>query len=185
MTKITLYHGTARDFQEFDSHFTLRGSEPNSALGIHLTESPSIAADYARLAAKDGHAAEPRVLIVGADVSKVGLVGSAADYLGRDPEIFDIETNRTRVEFIERRLELQDMGFDAVATEETEMYDVSGCWAVFDPARLSILGYMSVEAADELDVQAMDFSGVEFEHVTIFDEDVENEACRESSRTPT
>ncbi len=171
MTKITLFHGTARDFTEFDSHFTLRGSEPNSALGIHLAESPSIAADYARLAAKDGHAGEPRVLIVVAEVSKVGIVGSAADYLGRDPEIFDIETNRTRVEFVERRLELQAMGFDAVATEETEMLDVSGCWAVFDHSRLSILGYISVEAADELDAQEMDFTGVEFESIMLFEDE--------------
>jgi hypothetical protein len=175
MTKIILYHGTARDFTEFDTHFTLRGSEPNSALGIHLTESPSIAADYARLAAKDGHAGEPRVLIVEAEVSKVGIVGSAADYLGRDPEIFDVETNRSRVEFVERRLELQDMGFDAVATEETEMLDVSGCWAVFDPATLSIIGSMSVEAAEELDAQEMDFTKVEFDRVVLFEEDPEED----------
>jgi hypothetical protein len=175
MTKIILYHGTARDFTEFDTHFTLRGSEPNSALGIHLAESPSIAADYARLAAKDGHAGEPRVLIVEAEVSRVGIVGRASDYLGRDPEIFDEETNRSRVEFVERRLELQDMGFDAVATEETEMSDICGCWAVFDPASLSIMGQMSVEAADELDTQDMDFSGVEFESVALFEDDPDTE----------
>lgn len=171
MAVVTLYHGTARQFTEFASDYTLRGSEPNSALGVHLTQSPSIAADYARLAAKDWHAGEPRVLVVEACVSKVGLVGSAADYLGRDPEIFDVETNRTRVEFVERRLELQAMGFDAVATEETEMPDVSGCWAVFDPVRLSIVGDMSLAAAGELDEYEMDFDGVEFESIELFDGD--------------
>lgn len=175
MAVITLYHGTARPFTEFASDYTLRGSEPNSALGVHLTDSPSIAADYARLAAKDGPAGEPTVLIVEAEVSKVGLVGSAADYLGRDPEFFDVETNRTRVEFVERRLELQDMGFDAVATEGTELLEVCGCWAVFDPRSLSIIGQMSVEAADELDAQEMDFDGVEFERVVLFEDEPEDD----------
>jgi hypothetical protein len=67
------------------------------------------------------------------------------------------------------------MGFDAVATEETEMSDVSGCWAMFDPATLSIIGSISVEAAEELDAQEMDFAGVEFESITIFEDEPDYE----------
>lgn len=166
----TLYHGTAHQFTDFDPHFTLRGSEPNSGLGIHLTERPDLAAHYARLAAKDIHGVEPVVLIVEADVTKVGITNSAEDYLGRDPMIFDNATNQTREAFVLRRLELQDEGFDAFATEETEMGDVSGCWAVFDPTRLKIVGRITVEEAEELEVDPY-FPEVDFEEITLFPHD--------------
>lgn len=169
MSAIRLYHGTAHEFPEFTADFTLRGGEPNSALGIHLTESAANAAEYARLAAMDVHGGVPRVLIVEADISKVALVGSAADYLGRDPEIFDVETNRTRIEFVERRHELAAQGFDAVATSETELSEVDGCWAVFDPSRLKIIGTMPIEEAEELEEDIF-FEGIEFEETTLFED---------------
>jgi hypothetical protein len=55
------------------------------------------------------------------------------------------------------------------------MLDVSGCWAVFDPATLSIIGSMSVEAAEELDAQEMDFAGVEFDRVVLFEDEPDYE----------
>ncbi|NTF18179.1 hypothetical protein G6L37_07150 [Agrobacterium rubi] len=172
MTKITLYHGTARAFTEFTADYTMRGSEPNSALGIHLTECPVNAAEYARKAASDLHGSSPRVLIAEVDVGKIAVVDSAADYLGRDPEVFDPDTNRTRSEFVERRLELQAMGFDAVATSETELSEVDSCWAVFDPARIRIIGEMSVEEADDLDLdEGFQFDGIEFDAVVLFPQD--------------
>ena len=170
MAVIQLYHGTARPFSEFAPDFTLRGSEPNSALGIHLTECPANAAEYARMAARDLHGSHARVLIVEVDVSKVAVVDSAADYLGRDPEIFDVEANRTRSEFVERRLDLQARGFEAVATSETEMSEVDSCWAVFDPARIRIIGEMSPDEADEMEPdEGFQFDGIEFEGIVLFE----------------
>lgn len=167
MARIVLYHGTANSFESFDEHFTLRGSEPNSGLGVHLTERPDLAAHYAVLAARDLHGGDPVVLVVEAELSRVALVSSAADYLGRDIEIFDVETNRSREEFVARRHELQGQGFDAVATEETELDDVSGCWAVFDPNCLAIVCRLPLQAAEGLEADAF-FPEVEFESVMLF-----------------
>ena len=169
MARIVLYHGTARDVEGFDRHYALRGSEPNSALGIHLTDCPDNAAFYAELAARDAHAGKPRVLVVEAELSKVGIVRDAADYLGRDPDFFDVETNRTREEFVGRRLELQDQGFDAVATEETELEEVSNCWAVFDPEKLRVVGEMTLAEVDAMDWISRDYTGIEFIGVRLFD----------------
>jgi len=170
MAVIRLYHGTARSFSEFAPDYTLRGSEPNSALGIHLTECPANAAEYARKATGDLHGSQAKVLIVEVDVAKVAVIDSAADYLGRDPEVFDVETNRTRSEFVERRLELQAMGFEAVATSETELSEVDSCWAVFDPARVRIVGELSPDEADEMEADdGFQFDGVEFEGIALFE----------------
>jgi hypothetical protein len=169
LAKIVLYHGTAKAFESFDDHFTLRGSEANSGLGVHLTERPDLAAHYASLATRDTHAGHPVVLIVEAEVSRVAIASSAADYLGRDPQIFDVETNRTREEFVARRHELEAEGFDAVVTDEVELDDVSGCWAVFDPSRLTIVGRMTL--AEAMDIEADQyFPEVDFEAVELFDD---------------
>jgi hypothetical protein len=175
MAKITLYHGTAAPFTKFAKDFAIRGSEANSALGIHLTERPSLAAEYARLAAKDKVGTEPRVLVVEAEVSKVGLISSAADYLGRDPEFGLDETDRSRVEFIERRFELEAEGFDAVATEEAELDDVSGCWVVFDPDKLSVVDEITLEAAEDIDDEPADWSDIDFQSIRLFADDVRDE----------
>ncbi|WP_327211366.1 hypothetical protein [Rhizobium leguminosarum] len=167
MARIVLYHGTANSFESFDEHFTLRGSEPNSGLGVHLTERPDLAAHYALLAARDLHGGDPVVLVVEAELSRVALVSSAVDYLGRDVEIFDVETNRSREEFVARRHELQDQGFDAVATEETALDDISGCWAVFDPTRLSIIGRLSPQVAEDLEADTF-FPEIDFESIQLF-----------------
>lgn len=175
MAKITLYHGTAHAFPAFDDQFTRRGTEPNSALGIHLTENPALAAEYAERATHDRNGGEPRVLIVEVDVTRIGLVASAADFLGRDPEIFDVETNRSHSEFVARRLELIDEGFDGIATGETELEDCSGCWIVFDPAKVSIVGEMTVEQAEELELDDFHFPDVDFEEVALFEVDATHE----------
>jgi hypothetical protein len=173
MTKIILYHGTAHAFSAFDDRFVRRGTEPNSALGIHLTENPGLAAEYALRATHDCHGGEPRVLIIEADVSRVGLVASAADFLGRDPEIFDVKTNRSHSEFVARRFELLGEGFDAIATSETELEDCSGCWIVLEHTKLSIIGQMTVEEAEALELVDIHFPDVDFEEVTLFEDEPE------------
>lgn len=169
MAKITLYHGTAGAFSAFDEHYTLRGSEPNSGLGVHLTERPELAARYAELAMGDAHAVRSIVLVVEAEVERAALLSSASDYLGRDPEVFDAAWNRTREEFVARRHELEAEGFHAVVADEVEMDDVSGCWAVFDASRLTIVGRMTPEEALGIDADRY-FPDVDFESVELFDD---------------
>lgn len=147
MAKLTLYHGTAHDFEAFDRHFTLRGTEPNSALGIHLTESPAIAADYAELAARDRHAGEPRVLVVEAEIERAALIGSVEDFLGRPMDLpLGCEGARSREDFVAARMELEAKGFDAVALD-TAIDDLVGTWVVFEPSRVRIAGSLSVDEA--------------------------------------
>lgn len=149
MARVRLYHGTAHRFPAFDDRFALRGTEPNSALGIHLTECPALAADYADLAARDNRAGHPIVLIVDAEIERVAVCTSAKDYLGRDPDD-PFETTRPASDFVAARLRLQDQGYDAVVSD-CGLDDLASCWAVFDPGRLSIVSAIDLKAARDLD----------------------------------
>ena len=171
MPKITLFHGTAHEFTAFDDRFVLRGNDPNSALGIHLTEDPSTAAQYSRLAARDIHGTTPKVIVVEAEVRQIGLVSDPADYLGRDPDFEDRENDATRVQFIERRFELIDLGFDGLCMEESPRDDLTGAWVIFDPNNLTIVKTMTLEEAEAF---AEEYEGsfnpeIEFEEVTLFE----------------
>jgi hypothetical protein len=165
-----LYHGTASNFTEFDPHYTLRGSEPNSGLGIHLTERPELAARYAVLATKDIHGGEPVVLVVEADVKKIGMVTRVDDYLGREVNSNVFEDTRTREEFVLKRLELQAAGFDGVATDTSIHDDLSGCWAIFDASKLSVVARLSVAEASELEADAF-YPDIEFEDIDLFEDE--------------
>jgi hypothetical protein len=170
MAKLTLFHGTAHDFEGFDRRYALRGSEPNSALGIHLTERPYVAADYAELAARDRHAGEPRVLVVEVDICRAALVDSVEEFLGRPHDMpLDPEGTRTREEFVAARHELEALGFEAVALD-TAMEDLVGTWVVFDPEKVRIVGRLTVDEAIELEESGheTDWSGVDLVSRTIF-----------------
>lgn len=146
MPKVTLYHGTARDFAAFAEPGS--GHEPNSALGIHLTECPAVAAEYALTAGRDRNAGRPRVLVVEAEVSRVAVTSLRSQYLGTCPATG--EQVATRADFAALRDELARQGFDA-ATTDCEHEDLLGCHAVFDPAGLTIVGEIATEAAMEMD----------------------------------
>jgi hypothetical protein len=153
MARIRLYHGTAHTFPAFDDRFALRGTEPNSALGIHLTECPALAADYAELARKDSGGSQAIVLVIDAEIGRVAVCSSAMDYLGRDPDD-PFETTRPASDFVAARLRLQDRGYDAVAVD-CGLDDLASCWAVFDPGRLSIVSAIGLDAARALDQGAV------------------------------
>lgn len=168
MPRITLYHGTAHDFDAFDDRFAMRGSEPNAGLGIHLTQSPALAAEYAEKSKRDMHATRPRVLVVEADVERAALVTSRECFIGRSEEgefAFDLDFMTTREEFVGERLRLEAEGYHAIALD-CAGDDLSECWAVFDPKRLRVIGEMSVDEAYEADSSEVD--GVEFEPVRMF-----------------
>lgn len=166
MPIIKLFHGTAQDFTAFDDRFTLRGADPNSGLGIHLTEHPSVAADYASLAMKDVGAKEPRVLVVEVDASRMALVSDVEEFLGYEPGFFDPDTNVSREDFVAARHTLQTEGFDGVTVDQCSMDDITGTWVFFDPSRLKIVGSMSLDVA--YDADQSEYEGVIFETRTLF-----------------
>lgn len=143
MPTITLYHGTAHAFDAFRLTRDSRG-EPNAALGIHLTEDPSLAASYALRAARDLKATEPIVLTVEARLERVGLTTCQVDFFGREPDGAGPRT--THHDFMAARERLMSLGFDAVATDIAHD-DLKGAWVVFDPARLAI---MARDSADDV-----------------------------------
>lgn len=162
MATIRLFHGTAHKFEAFDTHFTMRGSEANSALGIHLTEVPGIAADYAELARKDAGASVPMVLVVEVEAARMVVVDDASEFLGYDQDLFDPETNIPREDYVAARHTLQAEGFDGVTVSGTGMDDLDATWVIFDPAALRIVGSLTIEEAyeePEAEYEGVDFVG--------------------------
>lgn len=170
MPTIRLFHGTAHEFSAFSDNFAERGDEANSGLGIHLTEHPGLAIDYAELATRDGGASNARVLIVEVEVSRMALVGDVLEFLGYHPEFFDPETNIPREEYVAARLKLEAAGYDGVAMDECWMDDLTGTWVMFDPSKLRIVGSLTVDEA--MDAERSDFEGVLFEPVKLFAEEM-------------
>jgi len=168
MPRITLYHGTSHEFEAFDERFAMRGSEPNAGLGIHLTQSPSLAAEYAEKSSRDLHATRPRVLVVEADVERAALVTCRDTFIGRPEDgefAFDFDFMTTREEFVGERLRLESEGYHAIALE-CSGDDLAECWVVFDPKRLRVVGELSVDEA--YDAGSSEVDGVEFEPVRMF-----------------
>jgi hypothetical protein len=168
MPTLTLYHGTAHDFPAFDKNFDVRGSDPNSALGIHLSEYPGIAAEYAGMSARDVYARRPVVLVVEADVERAIVCGGREEFFGYDPMEVDELTGDweavsgpLRHKFMFLRMKLMADGFDAVACDDIGD-DLAGGWVVFDPARLRIVGRLTLEEAYESEAST-DTTGVRFE----------------------
>lgn len=166
MAEITLYHGTAFDFYAFDDEFHLRGSSANSALGIHLTECPALAAEYAELATNDPGAGYPRVLSVVVNVSKVAVVSSRDEFFGLDKVD---ETPREREDFSATRKKLMNEGFEAVACEYLGE-DLVGAWVVFDPYSLQIENEITIEAALTMDSAEIP-NNINFSGVSLFEKE--------------
>jgi hypothetical protein len=162
MPTITLFHGTAHAFCEFDREFAERGREPNSALGIHLIECPLAASQYARLAAGDRDAGTPFVLVVEADIDKAIVCTDRRAFLGFDredeelavdvhgPDGLEIIREYLHPRFAAARSTLMSQGYDAVVCDEIGD-DLTGAWVVFDSSRLRVIGRLTLEEAEALD----------------------------------
>lgn len=148
---VTLYRGTAFEFPAFDEDSIGRGADANSALGVCLTEEPADAAEYAREAAKHPNAGEPFVLIVEAEVTRTMIVSSADQFFGMDHERGIQMCDQGDFAVAAKRL--KEQGFDSVVADE--IGDGTGTWIVFDPARLTITGYMLPDEADEAQSQTL------------------------------
>lgn len=181
--KLRLYHGTAYDFGSFDDRFTLRGSEPNSGLGVHLTEFPATAAAYAGLAARDRHGGRARVLVLDVEIGKAAVVDSVEAFLGRAADTpFGDEGNVSREEFVAERHRLEAEGFHAVALD-SHMEDLCGTWTVFDPARIGIVGEMSVDEAEAFETDGAEWDGVEMVSTVLFEDGDEFDFGRKQGKS--
>lgn len=150
MAKVRLYHGTASAFEAFDDRFALRGTEPNSALGIHLTESPWLASCYAKLAAGYGGSAEPVVLAVDVDVERIAMISSRDDFIGRPEGMPLRSSDRQWSDYVSARQCLEDEGFHGVAGDELG-HDLLGAWVIFDPKRIEIVERISPVVAESME----------------------------------
>lgn len=166
--RLRLFHGTAHKFEAFDDRFVLRGSEPNSALGIHLTEVPANAAHYAELSSRDRHAVSPRVLVVEVDIKKVAIIGSVDEFMGGPLDLPPVE-RRPREDFVAARHELEALGFEGIALD-TPIDDLVGTWVIFSPEKISLIGEMSVDEAYELEPEDPDWTDIEMVSSRLFDE---------------
>lgn len=168
MATVRLYHGTASSFEAFDDRFALRGAEPNSALGIHLTESPWLASCYGKLAAGYGGAAEPVVLAVDVDVERIAMISSRDDFLGRAEGMPLRHSDRQWSDYVSARQCLEDAGFHGVAGDDLG-HDLLGAWVIFQPKRVEIVERISPEAAQDMEADPF-YPDVEFVETALFGE---------------
>lgn len=170
MAKLRLYHGTAHGFDKFDDRFVM-GTEPNSALGIHLTEFPATAAAYAEMSAQDRTAGVPRVLVLDVEIDKAALVTSDEDFLGRPLDLpLGADGSRTREEYVAVRHTLEAAGCHAVALD-SYIDDLCGTWVVFSPGQIEIVGAMEIIDAYEMEPEILDWTGVEMMSTALFKEE--------------
>lgn len=172
MPTIRLYHGTSHEFDAFDNRFAMRGVEPNSALGIHLTECPFLAAEYADLSMRaDTHAVRPTVLVLDVTIEKTLLISSVDDFLGRPHDIPLGEPGcRTHSDFTESRLTLEHLGFDAVCLD-SQIDDLVGTWVIFDASRIKIIDQVSPQSvySDETLDRSYEWQKVDIVSGCLFD----------------
>lgn len=166
MPVIRLFHGTAMQFDHFNPDFASEGEEPNSALGIHLTENAWSAADYAEIAGEDFGATQPTVLIVEVEVERMAVCSSREDFFGYCEEDFFVVLGTEGVQDIEEkrplfraaRERLMAEGYDGVCVDDIGD-DVDGTWVIFDPSKCRIVGRLTVKEAFQIE-ERPDYAGV-------------------------
>lgn len=152
--RMTFYHGTAHRFARFTEASIGRGVEPNTALGVHCTDDPAAAADYAQSSASfDAAAAKPVVLVVEADIAQVVPVEDSNQFFG-----IGGSKPAAKEHFAAERRRLLDLGVDAVWSSDYGDHDI---WVVLNPAKLVVTGALTLEAAEETEAAAVPFAGVQ------------------------
>ena len=149
MPTLTLYHGTAHAFDDFAEPTAVGVAEPNSALGIHLSESPYQAAEYAEMSARqDAGAGEATVLVCEVDLEKISIVDRLEDFFGYDPDteapLNDERREEVASSFAAAREILLSEGVGAVVAEEMRD-DVTGTFVILDPSAIKIFERLSAE----------------------------------------
>jgi len=140
--KRILFHGTAHAISAFTEASIGLGSDPNSALGIHTTDDPIYASEYAlRSQTIDTDTQEPTVLVI-------EYISSEQHYINHYEEFFgdeDDETNN-KAYFSELRGELIEEGIDLVDFEGGD----EGIVALLCPEKINIINRLTIEQAKVL-----------------------------------
>ena len=136
-----LFHGTRRQFEGFTEASIGTGAEANSALGIHLTDFPHLAADYADGASPD-EGDYPQVLVVRTPVSKAFEERDNYTFFGYNDEGIP-DSAMGKAGFSKWRASLQQSGFDAVDYEDGEGPIV----VALDPGKLEIIARLTLKEA--------------------------------------
>lgn len=148
-----MFHGTAHAFDNFSEASVGRGSDANSALGVHLAEWPGAAAEYADASVSgDSEAAAPRVLVVALPAySPTNELDDFFKFFGEPddgiPGVMEALPARDHEHFRQERQRLLAAGHDVVDYEDGEQV-IS---VALDPSPLVIVGRLSVEAARSIE----------------------------------
>lgn len=112
--KYIMFHGSIADIKHFSEEMIGKGGDPNSALGLHVTEVPSISFQYADLQSVL-EKKEPRIYILEIPFEKEDFIFSSEDFYGCDDEDTHVHEH-----FIELRKEYINNEIDIVHFEGGE-----------------------------------------------------------------
>lgn len=109
-----MFHGSIAEITSFTEEMIGKGGDPNSALGLHVTEVPSISFQYADLQSVL-EKKEPRIYILEIPFEKEDFIFSSEDFYGCDDEDTHVHEH-----FIELRKEYINNEIDIVHFEGGE-----------------------------------------------------------------
>lgn len=138
-----MFHGTGAILDAFSEASLGLGSDPNSALGVHLAEFPSSAAEFAEIATSYQEG-QGTVLVVLLPVRRAYTIHTYEEFFGLD-EDGDPQLDKTG--FSRMREDLISQGYDLLEYEDGEMGAVSV--ALF-PHDLTVVGSLTLSQAYEL-----------------------------------
>ena len=141
--KRILFHGTSNFITEFNETSISKGFDPNSALGIHFSDDPSYAAEYAELSLtlNEDEDSEASIYVVSYQSTKQMYIFNYEDFYGDENE----DTNN-KVHFAELRNTLINSGIDLVEFEGGE----DSITTILIPEKIKIIDRISVSQAISL-----------------------------------
>lgn len=140
--KRILFHGTSHIIKEFNEFSIAKGEDPNSALGIHFTDEPSYAAEYAeRSKSLNKNANESIVIVVSYESEGQASIRDYEEFYGD----YDEGTN-TKEHFSEIRTDFIEDNIDLIDFEGAE----ENITTLLVPEKIKIIDNISVKKAVEL-----------------------------------
>lgn len=141
MIRIT-FHGTSHLIKEFNESSIGKGGDPNSALGVHSTDEPAYACEYAELScALDSNSSESIILVLSYESTGSESTHDYDEFYGCHED----ETN-TKEHFSEKREDLLDNDIDIFEFEGGE----NNITTLLAPEKIKIIDKLSVGEATKL-----------------------------------
>lgn len=140
--KRVFFHGTASSINKFSEDSIGLGFDPNSELGVHVSDCPAYASGYASKAAALNNEAEPRVYVIIYQSINPHYVHHYDEFYGCE----DNETN-TKEHFKELRADLIEDEFDLV---EFDVDDDDPISTILHPEKAKIILSLTIDQANSL-----------------------------------